>query len=260
MATASVAAADVTFAGYGAFGIYNDDAASEQGLLNRFQINATGTATADNGMEVSIFSRLRVDNGVGFSATGERADGFNAPQITVKNGALTVQMGNTASAAGARTNVFGSATGSLGWWGLYDTSSTWYSSTGAANMDRVRVDYTMGSTTVSVSGDVSGDERLEAGASMTLGSVNVGVAAGDDDYYAADLNAALGDVTVGARLTNTISGAYANYTQGAFSINAYASDDDDYGMGAAYDLGGTVSANFEYNKSGDFMAYMAFNF
>jgi outer membrane protein OmpU len=252
VATASVAAADVTFSGYARVGI-QQDAASNTTMDHRIQLGVSGSAEADNGTTFSVYSRMRVDD-------SEVSDGFNTPTITISNGAFKLQAGNTYSAIGARTNVFGSGTGLNADFGIYDRTDTWYTSTGAAAADRIRVDYTMGSTTLSVSGDVSGADALEVGLSAALGSLNVGVGASDDSRYTADVNVALGDVTVGARLTDTLSGAYANYTQGDLGLQMYAADDNDWGVGMTYALGGGATFGAEYNETGAMNATIGFNF
>ncbi|MEQ3751943.1 porin [Lentibacter sp.] len=279
VATASVAAADVTFSGYARVGIQRSaDSVStaavsslntETGAIDtvaagtvtpaattmdhRIQLGVSGSAEADNGTTFSVYSRMRVDD-------SEASDGFNTPTITISNGAFKLQAGNTYSAIGARTNVFGSGTGLNADFGIYDRTDTWYSSGGAAGMDRIRVDYTMGSTTLSVSGDVSGADALEVGLSAALGSLNVGVGASDDSRYTADVNFALGDVTVGARITDTLSGAYANYTQGDLGLQMYAADDNDWGVGMTYALGGGATFGAEYNETGAMNATIGFNF
>ena len=252
VATASVAAADVSFSGYARIGI-QQDAASETTMDHRIQLGVSGSAEASNGTTFSVYSRMRVDD-------SERADGFNAPTITISNGAFKIQAGNTYSAIGARTNVFGSGTGLNANFGIYDRFDTWYSSTGAAGMDRVRVDYAMDATTVSVSGDVAGDDDLEVGISTKIGAVSVGVGASDNERYTADVNFAMGNATVGARLTDTISGAYASYSQGDLGLQVYAADNDDWGVGMTYSLGGGATFGAEYNETGAMNATIGFNF
>ena len=252
VATASVAAADVTFSGYARAGLQRSPT-GETTLDHRFQLGATGTVETDTGTSYSVYSRLRVDD-------NERADGFNAPTITIKNGGFTLQMGNTYSAAGARTNVFGSGTGLNGDYGLYDTAATWYSSTGGPGMDRVRVDYAVGTTVMSVSGDVTGGERLEIGVSGSAGIMNFGAAYGDDGYYAVDLNATLGDAKIGTRLTSSINGVYANIAMGSAAVQMYAADDQDWGLGVTQDLGAGAKLGAEYNQSGAMNVTVGFNF
>lgn len=255
VATAGIASAEATMSlsGYARVGIQQDYSAdSGTALDTRFQLGATGSVETANGTTYSVYSRLRVDD-------SERADGFNAPTLTIANGGFKVQIGNTYSAAGARTNVFGSMTGLNGDFGLYDTFGTWYSSTGAAGMDRVRIDYSMGDMVVSVSGDVSGDERIEAGVSGSAGGLNFGVALSDGDYYAADINAAMGDMTIGARFTDTLNGAYANYSMGGAAVQAYVGDNDDWGLGYTQDLGG-ATLGAEYNETGAFNVTVGFSF
>jgi outer membrane protein OmpU len=278
VATASVAAADVTFSGYARVGIQRSAESTSTADVHTFtaaggaavapagtvtpaattmdhrvQVNVMGSAEADNGTTFSVMSRLRVDD-------SERADGFNAPQITISNGAFTLQAGNTHSAIGQRTNPYASGTGLNGDFGIFDRTDTWYSSTGAAGMDRIRVDYAMGTTTLSVSGDVSGTDDLEVGISAALGSLNIGVGASDNSRYTADVNFAMGGATLGARVTDTLSGVYANYTQGDLGLQMYAADDNDWGVGMTYDLGGGATFGAEYNETGAMNATIGFNF
>ena len=251
VATAGIASADVSFAGFARVGL-SYSAAGDTTLDHRFQLGASGSVETDSGTTFGVYSRLRVDD-------NERADGFNAPTITISNGDLQVQIGNTYSAAGARTNVFASGTGVNGDFGLYDTAATWYSSGGAAAMDRVRVDYSMNGMTMSVSGDVSGDERIEVGVSGSAGSLGYGLGVSDDDYYAADVNMTMGDMKVGARLTNTINGMYASYSFGSSAAQAYYGDNDDWGIGFTTDLGG-ATLGAEYNETGAGNLTVAFSF
>ena len=252
VATAGMAAADMTLSGFGRVGL-DYSAAGDTTMDYRWQLGITGSVETSSGTTFKIYSRARFDD-------GDAADGgFNAPTVTISSGDFTLQLGNTYSAAGARTNVFGSGTGNLGNYGLYDTFATWYASGVAGTSDRVRADYTMNGMTISVSGDVDGDERIEAGVSGSAGSLNYGVAASDDDYYAADVNMAMGDMKVGARLTNTINGMYANYSFGDTSVQGYYGDNDDWAIGFSHDLGG-ASLGAEYNETGAGNITVAFSF
>ena len=250
VAFAGAAAADVSLAGYARVAVETDGTTTS--MDHRFQLGATGSVETDSGLALSVYSRLRVDD-------SERADGFNAPTVTMKFGTVTVQAGNTYSALTARTNPFGSGTGLNGDYGLYTNTSGWYSSTGAAGMDRVRIDLAAGDFVVSVSGDVSGDEAIAFGVSGSVAGFNVGVGMNDADAYEVDVNKSFGALKVGLKASDTVNGAYFGYTQGALGLQAYAGDNDDWGLGMTYDLGGaTVGA--EYNQSGAANLVVGFSF
>ncbi|MFP4274859.1 MAG: porin, partial [Paracoccaceae bacterium] len=63
VATTGMAAADVTFGGYGRFGIlYVEDAAKETRVESRLRLNINASATSDNGLEFNALVRLQADD------------------------------------------------------------------------------------------------------------------------------------------------------------------------------------------------------
>ena len=133
VATAGMAAADMTLSGFGRVGL-NYSAAGDTSMDYRWQLGITGSVETSSGTTFKIYSRARFDD-------GNTVDGgFNAPTVTISSGDFTLQLGNTYSAAGARTSVFASGTGAIGDYGLYDTATTWYASGVAGTSDRVRAD------------------------------------------------------------------------------------------------------------------------
>lgn len=63
VATAGVAAADVTFGGYGRFGLqYNEGAVNETSITSRFRLQIDATAESDMGVAFGARARIQQDN------------------------------------------------------------------------------------------------------------------------------------------------------------------------------------------------------
>ncbi|WP_299349550.1 porin [uncultured Shimia sp.] len=131
VATAGVAAADVTFGGLGRFGVlYNEgNPTDEWSLTSRFRLIVTGTAESDNGLSFGAQIRYQADGheqsqGVP-GTTGGTAGlpnsnaastaGFNTPRFWVTAGGFTVSVGQTLGAIENMPNMY---TGSIGLTGL----------------------------------------------------------------------------------------------------------------------------------------------
>lgn len=105
IATASVAAADVSFGGYGRFGaIYNG---TDTRIESRLRLIITGTAESDNGL--SFGTQIRYEVNENSTST------FNAPRFWVSTGGLTVSVGQV---LGAVEVMPGRASGIVGLTGL----------------------------------------------------------------------------------------------------------------------------------------------
>lgn len=119
VATAGVAAADVTFGGLGRFGVlYNDTAADEWSLTSRFRLIVTATAESDNGLAFGAQIRYQADGHEMSQGTQHdyRANaGFNTPRFWVTSNGFTVSVGQTLGAIENMPNMY---TGSIGLTGL----------------------------------------------------------------------------------------------------------------------------------------------
>ncbi|MEE4163803.1 MAG: porin [Woeseiaceae bacterium] len=97
VATASVAAADVTFGGYGRFGlIYQENdgttGVDETRLENRFRLDIRGTTESDGGVEFT--ARVRIEsNDTGDGQVG--ASNVEAPEFGVSAGGFSLFVGDT---------------------------------------------------------------------------------------------------------------------------------------------------------------------
>ncbi|MFP4240274.1 MAG: porin, partial [Rhodosalinus sp.] len=91
VATAGVAAADVTFGGYARWGmLYQEDATNETTIESRMRLIVTATAESDAGLSFGTQTRLNRDE--------DATNSFNQPRFYVAYEGLEVSVGNTQGA------------------------------------------------------------------------------------------------------------------------------------------------------------------
>jgi outer membrane protein OmpU len=251
VATAGVAAADVTFGGYGRFGvIYVEGATNETTITSRFRLQIDATAESDNGITFGARARIQQDNdgdsngaNVGEDAASAggtfRTDrvetGINGIRYFARSGGLEVGVGNI---YGAIDSMPGMYPVELGLTGLsYDyiiNGAGAYSATydsdgnGAAGRNGVEVLYSMGDLSAHLSyseldltagnGDLEG-ERIEGYLAYTFSGWTVALGLQDSDI-ASDTEVAL---TVGGNVgVADLTFGYADNGTGgdAFAITA----------------------------------------
>ncbi|MBM1815837.1 porin [Pseudosulfitobacter pseudonitzschiae] len=252
VATAGVAAADVTFGGYGRFGIIHvEGAPNETTITSRFRLQIDATAESDSGIVFGARARIQQDNdGIAGDANlvGEDAssisgiyrsdrfeNGINGVRFFARSGGLEVGVGNI---FGAIDSMPGMYPVELGLTGLsYDYilngagafSSTYDSDgNGAAGRNGVEIMYSMGDLsahlsyqeldTVPGNGIMDGD-RIEGYIAYTFSGWTVALGLQDSDI-ASDTELAL---TVGGSvgIADLTFGYADNGTQGdAFAITA----------------------------------------
>jgi outer membrane protein OmpU len=251
VATAGVAAADVTFGGYGRFGvIYVEGATNETTITSRFRLQIDATAESDNGITFGARARIQQDNdgdsnganlgadaaSAGGTFRGDRVEtGINGIRYFARSGGLEVGVGNI---YGAIDSMPGMYPVELGLTGLsYDyiiNGAGAYSATydsdgnGAAGRNGVEVLYSMGDLSAHLSyseldltagnGDLEG-ERIEGYLAYTFSGWTVALGLQDSDN-AGDTEVAL---TVGGNVgVADLTFGYAdNGTNGdAFAITA----------------------------------------
>ena len=257
VATAGVAAADVTFGGYGRFGvIYVEGATNETTITSRFRLQIDATAESDNGITFGARARIQQDNdgdsnganlgedaaSAGGTFRSDRIEtGINGIRYFARSGGLEVGVGNI---YGAIDSMPGMYPVELGLTGLsYDyilNQAGGYSATydsdgnGAAGRNGVEVLYAMGDlkahlsyselddTTLSARGDFDGDlegERIEGYLAYTFSGWTVALGLQDSDI-AGDTELAL---TVGGNVgVADLTFGYADNGTGgdAFAITA----------------------------------------
>ena len=278
VATAGVAAADVTFGGYGRFGIqYSDTAAGDStDVTSRFRLQIDATAETDNGVVVGARARIQQDNddavsidslgadvdgdGVPNYRTDRFGSGINGVRFFARSGGFEVGVGNI---FGALETMPGQYPIDLGLTGLgYQytafTGADAYDSDeeGAAGANGVEVLYSAGDLAVHVSASDIND-RVAGYVAYTWSGWTFAVGGQDSDAatdteWTATAGGSFGiaDVTL-AYADNGTSGD-RTVLAGRFDVGAatdvevYVADqegaaDTGYGVDFNHDLGGGVS-------------------
>ncbi len=270
VATAGVAAADVTFGGYGRFGvIYNDTAAGDStDVTSRFRLQIDATAESDAGVTFGARVRIQQNNsdvgahGGGMGPTaGPAGTGINGVRFFARSGGLEVGVGNI---FGALEFMPGQYPIDLGLTGLgydytaYAFNADAYSSgaNGAAGQNGVEVLYSMGDFSFHISASDTNDRVAAYGAYTFSGwTVALGAqdssAAGDTEWtITAGGTLGIADVTV-AYADNGTNGdrtvIAARFDVGAATnVEVYVADDSilpdtGYGIDFNHDMGGGTS-------------------
>ena len=255
VATASVAAADVTFGGYGRFGIlYNDTAAGDStDVTSRFRLQIDATAESDAG--VTFGARVRIQQNEGQQGQ------TNGARFFARSGGIEVGVGNI---FGALEFMPGMYPIDLGLTGLgydytaYNFRGDAYSSGGLGDSgdNGVEVMYSAGDLSLHVSASDT-DDRIAAHIAYTFSGWTVALGAQDSDNaadteFAASVSGSFGpaDVTL-AYADNGTAGDHV-VLAGRFDVGAatnvevYVADADNqpdtgYGIDFNHDLGGGTS-------------------
>lgn len=256
IATASVAAADVSFGGYGRFGATYNSTGNATAATSRFRLNIDGSTEADNGL--TFGARIRIQD----SATA--AGNLNGANFYVKAGGLKVSVGNTPGAIDAMPGLYAQSLGltGLGYHNVVANSAVrgfWgfdgYSS-GGNGREAVAVSYSAGDFNVYAGySNTGGTERSSIFAAYTFSGWTVALgfqdssAANEDktvltvggNVGIADLNFAVADNQGTLKY-----GIGADFSVGAATkISAFVNQEDtageSYGLGVKHDLGGGAS-------------------
>jgi outer membrane protein OmpU len=264
VATASVAAADVSFGGYGRFGIlYNEAAAGDEtNVTSRFRLQIDATAESDGGVVFGARARIQQNNTddntrvTGGTATdtdnsgdidtvttttagsGPAGTGINGVRFFARFGGFEVGVGNI---YGALEWMSGQYPIDLGLTGLgydytvYNFRGDFYSSggNGAAGSNGVEVLYSVGDFGIHVSASDVND-RVAANVSYSFGDWTAALGVQDSD------NAADTDWTV--TFGGSIGAAFVNL---AWADNGTAGDH------------WAIAGRFDVNSSTNIEAYVA---
>ncbi len=271
MATASVAAAEVRFSGYGRFGIgyFEDNTATltnfvttasgdvvpgtgtgtgtntaavanidtnDTVLVSRFRLNIDGVAETDSGVQFSARVRLQADEN---NATGEQnRAGLNGARFSVIYEGLRVDAGNVSGAFDNLPNYYGNEPGLENFVGQYsgvDYPFLGYSSTGSG-ANAVFFQYAVGDFAFGAS--YNQEVRAFQGSKSDADQWDISVQYSFDNITAAlayGQTSAIGDVLDKSSLTVlTLGGEW-----GDFSGTLFVADDDiaiDSLNGTAYGL------------------------
>jgi outer membrane protein OmpU len=269
VATAGMAAADVSFGGFGRFGmIYKDADGSDSTthIEQRFRLTVTGTATSDNGLEFEGRIRFQSDdNAAGASNTAQSS----AAGFAVSTGGFRLDVGHVSDVidSGDVLNYYGYGIGLTSF--LEQSSNFSLPNSGFGTSEdfttkapTVKLRYNMGdfSFAVSYTDDAEtlsissagnspattggGKSEFQIGAGYSFGNYSVGAAFGstedgvaigeDNDFWVLNFG---GDV-------------------GAFGFSVLVGDSDaqdgtSYGFSVKYDIGAATEVRFVYSESGD---------
>ncbi|MBD0866181.1 MAG: porin, partial [Rhodobacteraceae bacterium] len=136
VATTGMAAAEVSFSGYGRFGIRyqqqeSDSDNNETYFEGRLRINVDVSVESDNGIKFGGRVRLQSDDN---GTDGQQnAAAFNGAQFSAESGGLRINVGNTFGAIDAMPNYYGHEPGLTNFVGQYtgvNYGFTGYPSTG----------------------------------------------------------------------------------------------------------------------------------
>ena len=206
VATAGVAAADVTFGGYGRFGVLHQETASgddETNVTSRFRLQIDATAESDMGVTFGARARIQQNNSddnVSIDdgpdeiagneddfpvASGPAGTGINGVRFFARSGGFEVGVGNI---YGALESMPGMYEIDLGLTGLsyeytaYNFRGDAYSSggNGAAGSNGVEVLYSMGDLKVHISASDTND-RVAGYVAYTYNGITFAAAAQDSD-------------------------------------------------------------------------------
>lgn len=237
VATAGMAAADVTLSGYGRFGIlYVENAAVETRVESRFRLNIDASTEADGGLKFGARVRMQSDD---TAAGGSTVVNVNAPRFTVSAGGLTVGVGNILGAIDSAPVIVGGQFGLSGVsWANYITDITGadtYDSTGVGRSG-VEVIYSMGDFGAHVSHSSLGViDRTAIHLSYKVSGFTFAVGYQDSNI-----------------VTDTEYFLTANGTVGAFGVHAGFAQEHDGSNTAAIAGSYAISAA---TKVGAFIAY-----
>ncbi len=281
IATGGMAAADLTFNGFGRFGLFyegNEGAAvDETRLEQRFRLNVVGTAETDGG--VKFGARMRIETNDNSEGEGE-ATKARAPEFNVQAGGFRLDVGNTSDVldSGDVVDYYGYGVGLTSF--LEQSSGFALPASGISGADEVdptiKARYGIADFTVAASyttdADDDDNEEWQLGAGYKFGDYAVGAAfgstdtaAGDNDFWAASFGGTIGtvgfsllvadsddqdDTSYGASIVVPIGAA--TDIRVAVADNGVDGDDTAYGIGFRHSLGGGVSlrGGFGENNAG----------
>ncbi len=273
VATAGVAAADVTFGGYARWGMeYNDARADEKTRMeSRFRLIVTASTETDSGLTFGAQTRMQLDeNESSYDTLGGGTGGFNNVRFWVATGGLEVSMGHVQGAFEYMPGIYDGSIGltGLGYANIVDNYGRDTYTSGGQGRQGVDIKYSMGAfsawlshsyaqTTYGVNGAT---ERTALWLAYSAGNYTVAVAGQDSDVvgdteWALTAAGTFGPATVTLQAADNDGdmkyGLALGYKVGsATTINAYVNHDEalnlatggeNYGLGVVHNLGGGAS-------------------
>jgi outer membrane protein OmpU len=260
VATASVAAADVTFSGFAYAGVRSVENADTD-ITQSVRINANASVETDGG--VTFSAHKRVVSGNGSSNYGFVKVSSGGAQVTIGNthGAIrkiarqVLFVGYDNGGLTAATNAPGSVTQNDGSDNIYASYSVGGLTLGVSTQmaeNVVTTTSTLGTaaaTTATETTAVTRDGRdVEFGASYTMNGITVAAAAttADTDFWAAKVTGSVAGLSLGLGFNELDETVFtASGSIGAATTVDFGYEDNSaggrYGVAVNHDLGGNVS-------------------
>jgi outer membrane protein OmpU len=254
VATAGVAAADITLKGMARTGVVKEES-TDAIVSSRVQFDLRGSSEVGE-LTFGGFIRMRSTNGPATT---------NGGQVSVSGAGMTVFGGNIPGPLDSMANVYGTTVGYTGgtFQGLVVQSDTMaYSSTGAG-ANAIQANYSMEGLTVKAAYQ-PGTENSQVVVEYTNAGLTVALGAqfsddATDEETVATAAYSFGDVSVSVgysdnngTVKSTLSGS-AKVADGV-TVGAYYSDlegaaDNGYGLGISYSLGAGASLGAAYENT-----------
>ncbi len=273
VATASVAAADVSFSGYGRFGImYNG---TDTDITSRLRIQIDATAESDAGVTFGARVRIQQNETDAIAEAGNSGTGINGVRFFARSGGLEVGVGNIFGAFEAMPGQYAIDMGltGLGYeYVSYRYGADFYSSggAGAAGSNGIEVMYSAGDFKAHISASDTND-RIAAYGAYSFNGWTVALGYQDsssvaDTEYTLTVGGNIGPATIGLGYGKAHNGDDRIVLSGRFdvgastNVEAYYADDsaagDSYGIDFNHDLGGGTSlrGGVIQNYAGDTVA------
>jgi len=267
IATAGVAAADVSFGGYGRFGVAYNEAntgtVSSTVIVSRFRLNIDGSAETDGGVRFSARVRMQADDNL-TAGTANRA-GLNGARFSVEYEGLRVDVGNVAGALDNLPNFYGEEPGLENFVGQYSGSNYSFMGyqTGNTGHNGVYARYAMGDFAFAASYDdnngTAGD-RWDMHAAYNFGNITAALAYGATDATATEIKQDIVVLTLGGSwgaFNGTLFVGNETVDNGANAEDTTVSDTF-YGLSAGYDVSSATTIVASYGDgsgTGDTQQY-----
>ncbi|WP_432448620.1 porin [Aliiroseovarius marinus] len=246
VASAGIAAAEVSFSGEAGFGfVYTDGAADEWAPDYYTTLSVAMRGETDGGLSFGADFDITMDGGA--TAVGDT-------EVFIEGGFGNLSVGAVGSAVDDTLGL-----SDIGYSGL-GVDNVAEALIDAADVGNIMYKGTFGDFGVALSYDMNGTEQFSIAATYAMGDYNFGLGYDDiaDGSSTIHVKAggAIADFAVNALYSRnsdndiTAYGLHAAYTMGAATVSAaYSEVDvagasaDAWGLGVAYDLGGGASVN-----------------
>lgn len=273
IATAGIAAADVTVGGYGYVGVTHDSTATKKtNVAHAVRLTFNATVETDSGIKLGAFTRMTIANSSKVTYTNAAADDasttsrvengeatreFEQARVTLDAGSLSVRVGSTHGAA--KTLARNAAFYGFNDGGVFavDNNISGHNDSG----NNVLVQYAINDLKLGLSSDVAGTST-EIAAAYTMNGISVGVgiiqnsasvvtATNKKSEWMLKAGYSNDTLSVGLGTNNyqdvNVTGSYnvaAGTTLGVAVQKKKADSKASYGLDVSHDLGGaTLSAS-----------------